>query len=59
MCLLHELGEVFIWAAISEAGNSNELVLCSRGNSGSSFPVVVHMRASYIIELDVFATILE
>ena len=33
MCLLLELGEAFIWAAISEAGNSNDLVLCSRGNS--------------------------
>ena len=32
MCLLLELCEAFIWAAISEAGNSNELVLWSRGN---------------------------
>ena len=38
----------------SEAGNSNELVLCSRGNSGSSNPVAVLMRASFIITLDVF-----
>ena len=29
----------------SEAGNSNELILCRRGNSGSSFPVVVLMGA--------------
>ena len=44
MCLLLELCE-----AISEAGNSNELILCSRGNSGSSFPLAVLMRASYLL----------
>ena len=33
---------------------TNELILCSRGNSGSSFPVAVLMRASFIIELDGF-----
>ena len=54
MCLLLELCEAFIWAVISEAGNSNERILCSRGNSGSSFPVVVLMRASLIIVLDGF-----
>ena len=54
MCLLLELCEAFIWAAISEAGNSNELILCSRGNSGSSIPVGVLMRASFIITLDGF-----
>ena len=54
MCLLLELCEAFIWAAISEAGNSNELILCSRGNSGSSFPMAVLMRDSLIIALDVF-----
>ena len=54
MCLLLELCEAFIWAAISEAGNSNERILCSRGNSGSSFPVAVLMRASSIITLDGF-----
>jgi hypothetical protein len=59
MCLLLELCEAFIWAAISEAGNCNELVLCSRGNSGSSIPVAVPMRASFIIELDGFVTALE
>ena len=48
-CLLLELCEAFIRAAISEAGNSNERILCSRGNSGSSFPVVV-----IIIVLDGF-----
>jgi hypothetical protein len=52
MCLLLELCEAFIWSAISEAGHSNELILCSRGNYGSSFPVAVLMRASFIIVLD-------
>ena len=52
MCLLLEFCEAFIWAAIS--GNSNDLILCSRGNSGSLFPVVVLMRASFIIALDGF-----
>ena len=51
MCLLLELCEAFIWAAISEAGYSNELILCSRGNSGSSIPVIA--------SLMVFATALE
>ena len=51
--------EAFIWAAISETGSSNELILCSRGNSGSSFPVAVFMRVSFIIALDGFATALE
>ena len=54
MCLLLEICEAFIWAAISEAGNSNELVLYIRGNSESSFPVAVLMRASFIIALDGF-----
>jgi hypothetical protein len=54
MCLLLEV------CVISEAGNSHELILCSRGNSGSSFPVAVLMRASLIKELDgFFATALE
>jgi hypothetical protein len=35
MCLLLELCEAFIWYTLSEAGNCNELILCSRGNSGS------------------------
>jgi hypothetical protein len=54
MCLFLELCETFIWAAISEAGNSNELILCSRGNSGSSLSVAVFMRAGFIIALDGF-----
>ena len=52
MCQLFELCEGFIWAATSKAGNSNELILCSRGNSGTSFPVL--MRASFIIALEGF-----
>ena len=43
MCLLLELCEAFIWAAVLGVVNSKELVLCSRGNSGSSFPVAVLM----------------
>ena len=54
MCLLLELCEAFIWTAIWRAVNSNELLLCSRGNSGSSFPAAVLMRASFIIALDGF-----
>ena len=54
MCLLLDLCEAFIWAAISEAISSNELILCNRGNSAASFPVVVLMRASFIIALDGF-----
>ena len=53
-CLLLELCDAFIWAAISEAGNSSELILYSRGNSGSSIPVAVLMRTSFIIVLDGF-----
>ena len=52
-CLL-ELCEEFILAAISEAGNSNEHTVCSRGNSGSSLPVAVLMRASFIIMVEIF-----
>ena len=51
-CVCYLNSEAFIWAAISEAGNSNELVLCSRGNSGSSIPVAVLMRDSFIMVLD-------
>ena len=46
MCLLLELCEAFVWAAIWGEFNSNELIPCSRGNSGSSFPVAVLMRDS-------------
>ena len=54
MCFLLDLPEAFIWAAIWGAINSNECILCSRGNSGSSFPVAVLMRVSFIIVLDDF-----
>ena len=54
MCLLLELCEACIWIAIWGAVNSNELILCSRGNSGSSFPVEVPMKCSFIIEFDCF-----
>jgi hypothetical protein len=47
MCLL-----LFIWAAMSEAGNSNELILCSRGNFVSSFHVAVLMRTRFNIVFD-------
>ena len=52
--MLLELCEAFIWAAISEAGTSNELILCSRGNSDSTIPVEVLVSASFIIVLDCF-----
>ena len=58
-CVCYLNSEAFIWAAISEAGNSNELILCSRGNSGSYFPVAVLTRANFIIAQLVFATALE
>ena len=51
-CVCYLNSEALIWAAFSEAGNTNELVLCSRGNSGSSIPVAVLTRASFIIVLD-------
>ena len=40
-CVCYLNSEVFICAAIWGAVNCNELILCSRGNSGSSFAVVV------------------
>ena len=46
MCLLLEL------KLQSEAGNSNELILCSRGNFVSSFLVAVLMRTSFNIVFD-------
>ena len=53
-CVLLDLCEAFTWAAISKAGTSNERILCSRANSGSSFPVAVLKRDSFIIALDGF-----
>ena len=51
-CVCYLNSEAFIWGAISEAGNTNELLLCSRGNSWASFLVAVLMGASVIIVLD-------
>ena len=53
-CVFYLNPAAFIWAAISEAGNANESILCRRFNSGSSFPVAVLMTASFIIALDGF-----
>ena len=53
-CVCYLNCELFIWAAISEGGNTNELNLCSSSNSGSFFPVAVFMRASLIVVLDGF-----
>ena len=53
-CVCYLNSEEFIWAAISEAGNSNDLILCSIGNSGSFFPLAVLMRASFITAHDGF-----
>ena len=36
-CVCYLNSEAFIWTAIWGAVNSNERILCSRGNSGSSF----------------------
>ena len=44
-----ELCEAFVWSAIWGVVSSNELILCSRGNSGSSFPAAGLMRANFII----------
>ena len=59
MCLLFDLCEAFIWPAISDAGNCNDLMLCTRGNSGSSIPVMVLMRASVIIALEILSKFLK
>ena len=53
-CLLLKLCDAFIWAAIRGAVNSTELILCSRDNSGSSFPVAVLVKVSLITALDGF-----
>ena len=47
-CVLLELCEAFIWAAISVAGNSNDFIY------GSSFPVAALIRASFIIVIEGF-----
>ena len=53
-CVCYLNFEAFIWAAIWGAVNFIELILCSIGNSGSSFHVEVLMRDSFIIERDGF-----
>ena len=53
-CVCYLNSEAFIWAAIGGTVYSNELILCRRANSGSSFPVVVLMRASFFIVLSKF-----
>ena len=59
-CLIHTLmfrcvcylnSEAFIWTAICGAVYTNEHIICSRGNSGSSFFVAALMRASFIVTL--------
>jgi hypothetical protein len=53
-CVFYVSSVKHLFGLQSEAGNSNELILCSRGNSGLSIPVVALVRASFIIGLDVF-----
>ena len=47
-CVCYLNSEAFIWPAISEAGNSNELILCCRGNPLSKF-----LKCSVMTDLDV------
>ena len=54
VCYLNSVKHLF--GLQSETGNSNDPILCSRYNSGTSFPVAVLMRASFIIVLDVFCS---
>ena len=53
-CLLLELWSIYLFGLQFLRLVTNELILCSRGNSGPSFPMVVLMRASFIIALDGF-----
>ena len=57
VCYLNSVKHLF--GLQSEVQLTNELILCSRGTSGSSFPVAVFMRASFIIAFDGFTTTLE
>ena len=50
MCMLLEVCKAFIWPVISEAGNSNERIICNRGNSGSSIPVAVLKKLSTFLK---------
>ena len=52
VCYLNSVKHLF--RLQSEVVNPHERILCSRGNYGSSFPVAVLMRASFIIALDGF-----
>jgi hypothetical protein len=46
VCYLNSVNHLF--GLQCEVVHSTELILCSRGNSGSSFPVAALMRASFI-----------
>lgn len=48
VCPLLELWEAMILSLMWDAGNSNELIPCSRHNSLSSLPGIVPMRISFI-----------
>ena len=52
VCYLNSVKHLFGLQFLSLV--TNELILCSRGNSVSSFPVAVLMRASFIVVLDGF-----
>jgi hypothetical protein len=52
VCYLNSVRHLF--GLQSGAVNSNVLILCSRGNSGSFFPVAVLMKANFITALDGF-----
>jgi hypothetical protein len=52
VCYLNSVKHLF--GLQSEVQLTNELVLYSRGNTGVSFSVAVHMRASFTIALDDF-----
>ena len=52
VCYLNSVKHLF--GLLSEVQLTNELILFSRGNFGSSFPVLVLMRASAVIVLDGF-----
>ena len=51
VCYLNSMKHLFGWQFLRLV---TEFILCSRGNSGSTFPVAVLMRARVIITLDVF-----
>ena len=53
VCYLNSVNNLF-WLQFTRTVKYNKIILCSIGNSGSSFPVAVLMRASFIIALDGF-----